>query len=201
MIPWRSIRTCAGRAWWGVPRAAALALALALGAASTALSAAPADPERALERRVKAAFLFRFTEFVSWPDAAFVRPGAPFLIAVAGRAGLEDELRQITSGRMVQGRAVEMQRAAEPAALQAAQMIFVPDSERPRLREWVRAAPGHALIVTESEGALMAGSVINFVIVEGRVRFEISLESAEKRALRMSSRLLAVAQGVKTGAP
>lgn len=199
MSPWRAMRRCASPAWRCVPHAAALALALL--AASTALVAAPADAERALERRVKAAFLFRFTEFVSWPDAAFVRPDAPFVIAVASRDGLAEELRQITSGRMVQSRAIEVRRVAEPEALQAAQMIFVPDSERPRLREWVRAAPRHALVVTESEGALTAGSVINFVIAEGRVRFEISLDSAEKRALRMSSRLLAVAQGVKTGAP
>ena len=199
MIFWRAVRARASRAWRCAPRATALALALL--AASAALGAAPADAERALERRVKAAFLFRFTEFVSWPDAAFVRPDAPFVIAVASRDGLAEELRQIASGRTVQGRAVEVRRVAEPEALQAAQMIFVADSDRPRLREWVRAAPRHALIVTESEGALAAGSVINFVIVEGRVRFEISLESAEKRGLRMSSRLLAVAQVVRTGAP
>ena len=199
MNPWRGIRTCALRAWRCAPRATALALALL--AAAAALGAAPAEAERALERRVKAAFLFRFTEFVSWPGPAFGRPGAPFVIAVASHDGLAEELRQITSGRTVQGRAVEVRRVREPETLQAAQMVFVADSDRQRLREWVRAAPRHALIVTESAGALTAGSVINFVIVEGRVRFEISLESAEKRGLRMSSRLLAVAQDVKTGAP
>lgn len=199
MSRWRGMRTRAMRAWRCAPCATALALALL--AASAALGAAPAEAERALERRVKAAFLFRFTEFVSWPDPAFGRPDAPFVIAVASHDGLADELQQITSGRTVHGRPIEVRRVREPETLRAAQMVFVADSDRQRLREWVRAAPRHALIVTESAGALTAGSVINFVIVEGRVRFEISLESAEKRGVRMSSRLLAVAQVVRTGAP
>jgi len=54
--------------------------------------------------------------------------------------------------------------------------------------------------VSESDGALARGSVINFILTGGRVRFEIALESAEKSGLKLSSRLLAVAQQV-TGTP
>ncbi|MNC96526.1 hypothetical protein D3C83_139230 [compost metagenome] len=56
------------------------------------------------------------------------------------------------------------------------------------------------LVVTESDGALTYGSVINFVLSEGRVRFEISLDSARKSGLKLSSRLLAVAEQVYSGA-
>jgi hypothetical protein len=80
-------------------------------------------------------------------------------------------------------------------------MIFFADTDRARLRDLIRIAPRTALIVTETEGGLAQGSVINFVVVEGRVRFEISLESAEKRNLRLSSRLLAVAHAVRVGGP
>lgn len=160
----------------------------------------PTEAERALERRVKAAFLFRFTEYVTWPDSAFARPESPFVIAVAGREAMVEELRQITAGRSVAGRSVEVRRALDNDAA-GAHLVFVSDAERARLRDWMRTAPRHALVVTESDGALVAGSVINFLIVEGRVRFEISLDSAERRGLRMSSRLLTVAQSVRAGIP
>ena len=42
--------------------------------------------------------------------------------------------------------------------------------------------------------------MINFVVAERRVRFEIALDAAEKSGLKLSSRLLAVAQQV-TGTP
>jgi hypothetical protein len=84
---------------------------------------------------------------------------------------------------------------AEPPP--AAHILFISGSDRPRMRELLRTAPRNSLVVTEVDGALDQGSVINFVIAEDRVRFEISLDSAEKRGLRLSSRLLAVARSVR----
>ena len=52
------------------------------------------------------------------------------------------------------------------------------------------------LTVTDWEGALRAGGVLNFVKSDGRVRFEASLEGAEKCGLKISSRMLAVASHV-----
>jgi hypothetical protein len=52
------------------------------------------------------------------------------------------------------------------------------------------------LTVTESEGALAQGSIINFTLDEQRVRFEVSLYAAELSRIRLNSRLLAVAQRV-----
>ena len=57
------------------------------------------------------------------------------------------------------------------------------------------------LIVTDSEGALALGSMINFVTTHGHVRFEVGLGSAQKRGLTLSSRLIAVAQYVSRGTP
>jgi hypothetical protein len=53
------------------------------------------------------------------------------------------------------------------------------------------------LLVTDFDGALDHGSVINLVIVENRMRFEVSLEAAERSALKLSSRMLAVALWVR----
>jgi len=48
---------------------------------------------------------------------------------------------------------------------------------------------------------LSQGSAINFLISGGRVRFEVALENAEKRHLKLGSGLLRVAQNVRGGAP
>jgi hypothetical protein len=57
------------------------------------------------------------------------------------------------------------------------------------------------LVVTESSGALNHGSMINFLLSEGRVRFEVSLAAVEHAGLSLSSRLLAVAHSVITEHP
>ena len=173
-------------------------LALALtGAVAPAL--AQSDAERALEHRVKAAFLYRFTEFVTWPDAAYPRADAPFVIAVVGPGAdvVVENLRAITAGRNVAGRTIEVRRVGASDAILAAQVVYVAGNDLPRTREIMQKAPRHALVVTEADGALENGAVINFVVVQERVRFDASIESAEKRGLRLSSRLLAVARAVR----
>ncbi len=52
------------------------------------------------------------------------------------------------------------------------------------------------LIISETDGALDHGSAINFVLDGDRVKFEIAVDNAEKRGLKLSSRLLTVARNV-----
>ena len=180
-----------------LPRALAR-LALFAWLCACALPApAQADAERALEQRVKAAFLFRFTEFVIWPESAYARPDSPFVMVVSGSEGIAENLRSITAGRSVGGRPVEVRRVGVADQIPAAQLVYLASGDAGRVREQLRGAPRHALVVTDAEGALDLGSVINFVLVEDRVRFDIALDAAEKRGLRLSSRLLSVARSVR----
>jgi hypothetical protein len=170
-----------------------------LGWALTAPASVLSERDPAAHR-IKAAFLYRFTQFTTWPDHSFGRTDAPFVIAVAGDDALAKELRTVTASRTAASRAIEVKALAALEPLDAAQILYVGDSDE-RLREWIEAAPRSALVVTESQGALELGAVINFVRVDGRLRFEVSLDAADRRELRLSSRLLAVAYSVRGTPP
>ena len=166
------------------------------------LGAGAADDARVLEERVKAAYLYRFAEYVEWPEGAFARRDAPVTIGVLGSETLADELAQAVVGRMVNDRPVTVKRLKPGEPLAGIHVLFIGKAESARLNQLAQGAqPRSILTVTESDGALARGSVINFVVADRRIRFEISLESAEKSKLKLSSRLLAVAQQVHTGTP
>jgi hypothetical protein len=77
-------------------------------------------------------------------------------------------------------------------------MVFV-GRESARLVSIARSLAGTpVLIVSEAPGALEQGSMINLVVSDGRVRFEVAPQTAERNGLRISSRLLAVAQSVRS---
>ena len=155
-----------------------------------------------LEQRIKAAFLYKFAGYVDWPAASFARSDTPFTIAVVGADPLAAELSQAVAGRTVNDRPVAVRRLKPGESLDGVHILFVGKGENARLAQLVKTAQTRSVLtVTESEGALAHGSVINFVLDDRRVRFEISLDSAEKSKLRLSSRLLAVAQQVHTGTP
>lgn len=148
-----------------------------------------------LERRIKAVFLYRFPEFITWPAPA--ADGGSFVIEVVGSCTIGDQLRQIAHGHTLQGRPVEVKQIEDGSAVSDAAIVFICDNSQERLRQLIQAAPSKALVVTESPGALLQGSVINFVLSDYRVRFEISLSAAKRRGLLLSSRLLDVAMAVK----
>lgn len=167
-----------------------------------ACTCAPLAPEgvaqTAQEHEVKAAFLSKFPAFVEWPDAA---SSGTFLIQVAGAPEVAAELRQMglraPGGRPVAVRELGVAQAPAPGG-----MVFVGRGAEGRLPHIARALAGTpTLIVSELPGALEQGAMINFMLREDRVRFEVALDSAEARGLRMNARLLALAVGVRKGRP
>ncbi len=179
-----------------------LALPLLLAAAgsmapATAFGAAPDAP--ALERRVKAAFLYKFLGYAEFPPNAFTEPGAPLLIVVVGSDDMVAELSRITAGRVVAGRPIVVRRVADNEALPPAHLLFVAGGDGERCTRVLRAAASAFLTVTECEGGLRQGSVINFRIIDERVRFDVSLDAADRKNVKLSSRLLTVANRVQKG--
>ena len=153
-----------------------------------------------LEHEVKAAFLFKFLSFVEWPQAALGAPGAPLVIGVAGAEDAAAALEQMSAGRSAQGRPVEVRRLREGEPPTGVHMLFLARGQAQRLREIARVAPAQPLlIVCEWDGALDQGAAVNFVRADARVRFEVALDAAERRSLRISSRMLSVALNVRPG--
>ena len=180
---------------------ATIALA-AIGCAGAAPAAAQVADEgaAALEGSVKAAFVFKFAGFVDWPAQA-LPPESPIRIGVMGEEAIVQEIREAASRRTVEGRRVLAKHVAAGDSLEGVHILFMRD---PAFREIGDRIPGlkpeAMLIVTESPGALERGSIVNFAVDEGRVRFDLSLDAAERRGLRLSSRLITVARRV-LGAP
>jgi hypothetical protein len=179
----------------------ALILRLALLAALLgAWAPAHAQLDRASEVQVKAAYLYQFGGFVEWPPKAFAGPDGAFVIGLIAAEAMAAELEQIVATRQVQGRQVVVRRLKPGEPLKGLQVLFVGAAEGERLPEILSSAKdAPLLVVTESDDALAQGSAINFVAVGNRVRFDVALPQAERRSLRISSRLLGVARRVVQG--
>lgn len=147
---------------------------------------------------VKAAFLYRFTGYVSWPPEAL--PGPLFTIAVLGAPAVADELERLLASRSIKGLPAQVRRIGTPAAGDGAALIYVGPGYRGALQPLLERHGGRGvLLVSDRERGLDEGSAINFLLVDRRVRFEISLPAAEGAGLRIGSALLAVATHVIGG--
>jgi hypothetical protein len=144
---------------------------------------------------VKAAYLFRFSSYVVWPEAS--RHG-DFIIGVIGDEDVSVHLEQLVNGMQVDGRLARVRRVRDVRDLDGLHILYVGSrvfrSSRP-LRE--RALQKPILIVTDSPDGFDGGGVINFVEANRNLRFEISLDAADRGGLKIDSALLAVAARVE----
>ena len=154
------------------------------------------------ETSVKAAFLYKFTGYVEWPPSMFTGPESPLIFGVIGDADLAAELTRLIKARPAGARPVSVIRPRAFDPLPPLHVLFIGRSEADRLGPLIRTARGRpVLVITDTEGALADGSMINFNLVGGHLRFEVGLGAARRVGLTLSSRLLAVAQSVLTGTP
>jgi hypothetical protein len=149
------------------------------------------------EDSVKAAYIYRFTGYVDWPDDSIA--GHPFVIDVYGDPGLAAALKRLLPGHPINKQPAEVREVSRIQDLGDAQMLYVGPGHADFLRA-VAAHQGRALlIVSDDEQGLDLGSVFNFVTVDNRVRFEVSLTAADRVGVRISSELLSVAIRVHGG--
>jgi len=174
-------------------KAAGLSLLLCLSFGASAARAQTA----ASEYQVKAAFLYNFIKFIEWPAGTFAADDSPITIGVIGENSVGGDLTATVKGKSVNGRPLVVKSfgSAKDAGLKSCQMVFIAKSERKRVDEFMAALTGTSVVtVSESEGFLDAGGMINFVMEGNRVRFEINDARIKQSGLLISSKLLSLSK-------
>ncbi|MBM4264875.1 MAG: YfiR family protein [Deltaproteobacteria bacterium] len=150
------------------------------------------------EYQLKAAFLMNFAKFTDWPAHSFKTPQSPINICVIGddpfKADLDDTVRGQTAGN----RGLAVRRISQLQPGDNCHILFVGLNERERFERILGALKNHAcLTVGEEMEFAQAGGMINLLVEDRKIRFEVSLDVAEKAGLKISSRLLKLAKTVR----
>lgn len=162
-----------------------LALALGLMAGAQPL----ARPTR--EYEVKAAFLFRFLQFVEWPSTAATNAALRFTIGILGEDPFGAVLEETIAGETLNGRSLTIKRAQQVAEMKNCAVVFVCSSQKNKVRAIVQElGDSNILTVSDIDQFCTQGGMIGLLTEGGRICFEINQEAAERQGLKISSRLL-----------
>ena len=160
------------------------------------LGANSADP--AGEYRVKSAFLVNFIKFVEWPSAALGEPSQPIVVRVVGRS-YADVIEAALKDKAAKERPILVRRQDDGQPTDDCHVLFVmadaSQQLRPVLRELGRKP---VLTVSEIDEPDTSPAVLNFVPAGTRLAFTVNLDSADSAGLQVSSKLLALAQSVRS---
>jgi len=146
----------------------------------------------ALEYAVKATYLYKLAAFVAWPPSAL--PANAFVICVVGNDPFGGLLDQAIAGQLVQRRPAIVRRFGRISSNPGCQLMFAAGSHAQPVAAVLAAVRGApVLTVTDGQSAQAQAGMINFLLQDGYVRFEIDPRSAARSGLNISSKLLSLA--------
>ena len=185
----------AGRAHKHWRAEASLMLTIIATMASPLLQAHGQD---AGEYAVKAAFLYNFAKFVEWPPEAMGGGSSPLVLGVLGDDPFHGAIDQVVAGKTANGRPLVVRRLKWGQDLRQCHILFISSSERKRLAEVLGALRGASVLtVADMDQFGQQGGMIQFVIEQSKVRFDINVGAAQTVRLKFSSKLLALARNAR----
>ena len=157
----------------------------------------------AQEYDLKAAFLCKFALFVKWPTNAFPDAKTPITIGVLGSDPFGKRLDEAVRNESVQERRLVIESYSSVESIinladeknKICHILFVSQSESGKLGRIFAGLKGrHILTVGESDRFCQDGGIIQFVIVENKVRFMINPDAAKAAKIQISATLLDLAE-------
>jgi hypothetical protein len=165
---------------------------------AAAFLATPAlEAQGVTQPALKAAFLLNFAKFVEWP----AETPASLTLCVADDSAVEDALGQLVSGGVGGGRPVAVLKNPRTRTLRICHLLYLTDSDPARLALALDEVKGaRILTVGDGDQFVRTGGMIGLFLEDGRMRFAINPDAAQRAGVRLSSRLLSLAKIVKEGA-
>ena len=170
---------------------------------SLSLGGLSARGQVAQEYPLKAAFLSKFALFVEWPTNAFPDPKTPITIGVLGSDPFGKSLDEVVRNQIVQKRKLEVESYSSVEGIikladektKICHIPFISQSESGKLGRILSTLEGrHILTVGEGDRFCQSGGIIQFVIVENKVRFIINQNAAKAANIKLSATLLDLAE-------
>ena len=116
------------------------------------------------------------------------------MVGVLGKNVFGNNLEKIINDRKVNNRSFQFRKYTSVTEVTNCQILFISSSEKNDFAKIMGALHNASILtVSETDGFIQAGGMINFVLQDNKIRFEISDEAAKKGRLRVSSKLLSLA--------
>lgn len=178
-----------------VPRLRTILAAIVALLTPAALPAAGAADAPSKEYQVKAAMIVNFVQFVEWPSSAFDSDAAPIVIGVIDPDPFGDALEKLAAQKTVGSHRLAVKRFGSADAVESCQVLFVPAARDPDMPGLMRKLDGRPVMtVGETDRFPWEGGMIRFFAEDGKVRFEINPDAAQRAGLQVSSKLMKLAR-------
>jgi len=148
-------------------------------------------PEETEEYSIKAAFIYRFTNYIDWDSLI---TGNEFVIGVIGPSPVKDELVEISRTKTIKDKKILVLQFNTIEEISACHILFISQKAQFPLSDILsKAERKGTLTISEKPGYAARGTAINFVVVDNKLKFEANPKTINSTGLKASSQLLKLA--------
>jgi len=147
------------------------------------------------EYELKAVFLFNFARFVHWPETAFKSPSDPIIIGIIGEDPFGTYLDSLLENKQIKGHPFMVNRYTDLHEVKNCHILFISRNYQNHLKDiFSILLDKSVLTVSEISHFAVQGGMIKLFTRVHKIRFTINYNSVVRANLKMSSRLLRLAQ-------
>ncbi len=149
------------------------------------------QPAWAQKEKYHSIFIYNFSKYVKWPEAGI---SGKFVIGVLGTSTIQKDLKILAATKKINGKSIEIKQFSSAAEISDCHILYVSATESELLDQVLsKTSNKPILIVTDSPGLARKGAAINFVEVEGKIKFELNKKNAEEKGLKVAGTLASLA--------
>ena len=154
----------------------------------------PADASPISADVVKATFLYKFVPFVEWPASSPAGSGMPVVICVVGVDPFGPALEQSLAAQHLGDRPIVVRPMLLARPNSGCQVMYITGSDTQSIDQALKIVRGEPILTVTDEAT--SKGIVDFNVVQGRVRFRLDQQAAVDNGLRLRAPLLALAVSV-----
>jgi hypothetical protein len=147
--------------------------------------------------KYKSMFILNFIRYIGWPEAS---KQGDFIIGIVKDATIAENLKTQTVGKKFGYQNIVVKEFKNAEEITDCQLLYFSNNQNySKNADLVKQKLNgrNSLIITETEGATKNGSMINFVLRDDKLKFEISSENADAFGLKFSSSLTSLSNAIE----
>ncbi len=138
----------------------------------------------------KALFMFNFAKYIDWPSSS---PQDEFIIGIYGNDDIVSELKKLAAARKINNKPIVIKCVKDPSEAKGAHIFYVPQSQSANINKvttFFNQKP--TLIVTDKPSMCSKGALINYITVDGKMKYEVHKQNIMAHNLNVDPKLISL---------
>ena len=133
------------------------------------------------DAKLQIVFIYQITHYFQWPNDN----SETFIIGVIGQSPILNELQKLAAAKKINNKTIIIKQFDNSSSISDCHILFIPYKESARIENIKKSIKGrHTMLISEKPGMAEKGTCINFVNIDGTMKFELNKSSCKSSGLR-----------------